>query len=690
MGFADHLDELCLGVRDVLVGPVPLDAADLPAAVSAHHALVNLLRQLQPQVTGGGDAVTGSLWSGVEDVETRPVAVLARLLARHPGGLPSAAAAIELSPTDVQVHRPANDQGARWQRVHRHATVLMGLWDASVSDRRSVSTRPHGEGEWTLTAHVAGLAEALSVLDHDLGRALALAGEPRHARVLQHAGSSGLRTTAAAVSDLATAGPLPRVQVYARVERPLFVGAAQDVHPGQYRLAMLMRRQDVDLHPEDLDLVVRSQYHAARAAAGILTGHDPAVAALLGDYAEALTRVTPALRRSLGGRDSAAVAQARTIATYLAGWAATASLGATTGAPPATPSASAPPSSEQAPSTAADAAPAVVRAAAGFARGVPAVARAMSATGSDRVRNGSWIVDVSATDVRPGAGPVGGRSVARPRWARHTLGTPLPLLDRLTDVAAAVGALRAQQPTANSSPHARRFEAARTRPSMQDGLLMDPGASPVTQLREATRSRTVPQRPGSPSERLQRPNQDVVPTPSGGHLLSQGQVELLEQVASGRPMRAIYASRRSSAETLQRELTHAYRQLGCTDPQVGTGTEAAGQASRALEVLAALDETGRARVDLVKVEGARPGFRRTPEQQVQLQHAGARLTWAQKRLDAARVELQRLNPDPPEPQPRRHRRPPTPATRAGRAKASEQQAAERARTGASRPSAPRR
>lgn len=479
-----------------------------------------------------------------------------------------------------------------------------------LGGRQAVGLEPAaGDGLWTLTAHAAALAGALCVLDSDLAQA----GQTHQARVLGHAASSGLRLVAAEVFDLAAAGPLPRVQVYPRPQRPLRVGAAEDVHPGQYRLALLVRRTGVPLHTDDLGLVVRTQFRAATAAAGVLAGHDPDTAARLNRYAQALTLMPAALQQvqGLDERNPVVTAQARQVVAFVA------AVAAGTG------------SGEPAGSARHEVA---VQAALGFARAVPAVARAMSTAAQDRVRTGAWVVDVATFDTRPAGLRVGG--ARRQRWARHTPGAALPVLDRLSDVAASVGALASQRPTARSSPRARGFAASRARPVLQDGPPTDLRSSALGELREATRSRALPRRPPAPSQRPQALHHDVLVTPSGGHLLTGGQVELLEQVASGRPMLAVYASRRCRADTLERELVHVYTTLGSLDPQVGVGQEAARQASRALEVLAALEEVGAARGGLVQAEGAAgPTLGRAPAQHTRLQEATARLTWAQRRLD---------------------------------------------------------
>lgn len=139
MTFQQRLTELTRHTAAVLLPRAELPAADLPVALAGHHALVLLLRHLHPLATGVGAAASPP-WSGVEDVEAHPVALLGRLLSEHPTMSP-------ISPIDAQVTLPESRQGVHWQQIGRHATVAMADWQVAGH-----TTRPRGEAAWTLVA----------------------------------------------------------------------------------------------------------------------------------------------------------------------------------------------------------------------------------------------------------------------------------------------------------------------------------------------------------------------------------------------------------------------------------------------------------------------------------------------------------------------------------------------------------
>lgn len=309
MSYREHMHGLATAVAELVQHGAHVAPDDLPAALTAHAALGDLLREVHASVSEIHATPAG--WTTLAHVERHPVAVLGVLLRRHPRIAP-------VPVSDVLRAEPVDPAARRWRAVARHAAVALHDWTSSTP-----TTRPQGCARWSETADVAALAEALTPLTSDLASSAQLAGRTTLAERLHRDAASGLAVTARKVRDVAESGPLPALGDLRRAasRRVLPVRGADDVAPALGRLAHLIRTSPT-LSPAHVQLVARALAVASQDAAGTLTAtgrHKPAAHAL-DRQAHALGLVASAPRRvaTLTPGDPTALHQAQLIHHALA------------------------------------------------------------------------------------------------------------------------------------------------------------------------------------------------------------------------------------------------------------------------------------------------------------------------------------------------------------------------------------
>ena len=278
MTYRQEMDDLSRHLGQLLVDGGRVPAADLPAALGAHAAVVHLLRDVHGDITH----LAGSrLPPHVAEAERNPVALLGHLLRESPTTTDSPL-------TDTLAARAESPAGERWRAVTRAATLAQHDWiDATPS------TRPAGDAAWSEIADVAHLAEGLTVLRADLADSLAGAGRLAEAATMRRASQSGLRLVAHQVAKLAATGPLPAAPdlVPRPPDRVLVVQSPQAL-PEAFRRLSGMLQSAKDLSPGDVALIAEVAGHGAVAAAQTLSASgDPYGADLLRRHAEQLATV---------------------------------------------------------------------------------------------------------------------------------------------------------------------------------------------------------------------------------------------------------------------------------------------------------------------------------------------------------------------------------------------------------------
>lgn len=415
-----------------------LSAKGLSTALSARHGVLVLLRQVLSEATGSNTALDatvagrpGRMLRSVEELEARPVGVLARALATHPA--PSL-------PLDLDGQAPTGGAEA-WRRASRHALLAGHEW----------STRPPrltAAQAWSAVADVAALATALSVVDADLATsARALPGiDLEVTEQLQAAATSGLRTAAGEAAALAAAGPLPawgEPGPESSPTRVLLVRSPADVAGAQSRIAAQVAAAG-DLSPQAVTLVATGQVRVLAAASETLKHVDPARADRARELARSVASVVAGRHRlaALMPDDPRPVVQTRELVQRVA------TLGRDQGS---------------------------LAALAAVVDRCPAVLAALSRRGDQALRTGQWLVP--NVDAEQAADPLwrkAGREDPEPSLlaglsgvtARSTAFTPAPAAwtgpgaAPPREVLAGVGALarrsRPQRPGSRGGPGAEQ------------------------------------------------------------------------------------------------------------------------------------------------------------------------------------------------------------------------------------------
>ena len=363
MSYRHEMSDLAhhLGLLLVNGGQVP--AADLPAALGAHAAVVHLLREVHRGLT---QAVGGLIELNVSEAERNPVALLGRLLRYSP-------TITDFPVSDTLAARAQSVAGEHWRAITRAATLAQHHWQDSLPN-----SRPLADAAWSEIADVAAVAECLTVLRGDLADSLVRTGRRSDAALMRRASESGLRLVARQVSRVAGTGPLPPADDL--VPRPpdrVLVVLTPDALPEAFRRLSGMLASVQDLSPADVARIATVTAHGAVAAArAFAAAGDPFGSEVLLRHAERLIPVTRGPRRvaALTPGEQLPVAQAQQIYGYLQSLDRRGQVLMT------------------------------VQASA-FARRVPEVTIALSRAAHDQVRRGKWFA------------PAEGYGPGRPDWA---------------------------------------------------------------------------------------------------------------------------------------------------------------------------------------------------------------------------------------------------------------------------------
>ncbi len=282
MTFADDTLEVAQSLGRLLAKHAfELDHDGLQVALVARDATLDLARMLHRDVVGPRAGRVGDTIAGLE---SNPVAVLGRLLAKRPRIEPS------LSPTDVLNTSHLGD-AATWSGLARAAITAADSWPAGHG------ATLQGPEAWGVIADSAALAEAVAVLDGDLVGAANRLGENGLAERLA-TNCSGLRLAAGQVRALAAAGPLPSEPHDVAKQPQHRVRVVRDVETaigGQRSLAGLLRSAG-HVRPEHAVQIAIAHVRLVKAIrAGLVNGEmkrdgDLALAERVSALIEPLTR----------------------------------------------------------------------------------------------------------------------------------------------------------------------------------------------------------------------------------------------------------------------------------------------------------------------------------------------------------------------------------------------------------------
>lgn len=306
MSYRAEMAELSRQLGLLLAAGDQVPAADLPAAVGGHAAVVHLLRTVHGDLTSRVNARDTSI---LVEAERNPVAVLGRLIHRSP-------APILTAPTDVLTAITESVAGERWRACTRAAVLAQHHWSNASS-----ASLPTGNAAWSEMADVAAISEAIAVLRGDLSRSLAKAGRFIEADQLRIGAESGLRLIGHRVRTVAGYGDLPIAPelVPAMAPNVLAVRTAEALPEAYARLASFTAAAGV-LSPQDVVLIGRTNALGAITAASALeSGGDPYGARVLLKHAERLALVTDNARRlaCVSAGDPRPRAQAQQLYDYL-------------------------------------------------------------------------------------------------------------------------------------------------------------------------------------------------------------------------------------------------------------------------------------------------------------------------------------------------------------------------------------